>query len=203
MNQLFKLNNEKGWKTLLLTDDSLLFVNKSYSNEDEFLEKFNEKGIFKERLELSVLDVTKIAHPEKKGYTATITYLSKDSDKSLALVFENENEMEQFIKNVAKHRKMTAAVTAVSTLKAIGPALIGLAVTAFFTWVVYIDAETIENGGEVDTNGRRSLYKKLFAWLGEQLGTQGALIAGGLIAVICLYFIYKNLQSKPNEVVYV
>ncbi len=202
MNQLFKLNNEKGWKTLLLTADSLLFVNKSYSAEDEFLEKFNEKGLFKERLELSVLDVTKITHPEKQGSIATINYLSKEKDKELALTFESEAEMEQFIKEVSKHRKMTASVSEVSVFKAIGPSLIGLGITSFCTWVVYMDAQIIENGGEVNTSGRRSLFKKLFAWLGEQLGTQGTLIGGGLIGLVCLYFIYKNLQSKPKQVVY-
>ncbi len=202
MNQLFKLNNEKGWKTLLVTDDSLRFVNKSYSTEDEFLEKFNEKGLFKERLELSVLDVTKITYAEKHGNIASINYLSKENNKDLALTFESEAEMEQFIQAVIKHRKMVSSVSEVSTLKAIGPSLIGLGVTALLTWIVYMDAQVIENGGEVNTSGRRSLYKKLFAWLAEQLGTQGTLIAGGIIGLICIYFVYKNLQSKPTQVVY-
>lgn len=202
MNQLFKLNNEKGWKTLLVTDYSLRFVNKSYGTEDEFLEKFNEKGLFKERLELSVLDVTKITHPEKQGNIATISYINNESNKELALTFESETEMEQFVRELSRHRKLTASVSEVSTLKAIGPSLIGLGVTALLTWIVYMDAQIIENGGEVNTSGRRSLFKKLFAWLAEQLGTQGTLIAGGVIGVACLYFVYKNLQSKPKQVVY-
>lgn len=202
MNQLFKLHNDKGWKTLLVTDNSLMFVNKSYDSADEFLEKFNEKGLFKDRLELSVLDVTKIVHAEKNANTATITYTNKDKSKELPLIFADILEMEKFVEGITKQRKMMASTNQVSVLKAIGPSLIGLVVTAFLTWVVYMDAEIIESGGEVDTSGRRSLYKKLFAWLGEQLGTQGTLIAGGAIGLICLYFIYKNLQSRPNEVVY-
>ncbi len=202
MNQLFKLNNEKGWKTLLVTDDSLRFVNKSYSTADEFLEKFNEKGLFKERLEIAASDVIKIKHPEKHADDLTITYQKASKSAELEIKFESMAEMEQFIQTVSKHRKMVSSVSEVSTFKAIGPSLIGLGVTALLTWIVYMDAQVIENGGEVNTSGRRSLYKKLFAWLAEQLGTQGTLIAGGIIGLICIYFVYKNLQSKPTQVVY-
>ncbi|NJO26058.1 MAG: hypothetical protein HC867_10300 [Bacteroidia bacterium] len=122
--------------------------------------------MFKERLELSVLDVTKISHAEKQGNIATIIHLSKEKDKELVLTFENEAEMEQFIKEVSKHRKMTASVSEVSVFKAIGPSLIGLGVTAFCTWVVYMDAQIIENGGDVNTSGRRSLFKNyLHGWV--------------------------------------
>ena len=198
MSQLFKLRNEKNWKSLLLTDDSLLLVNKSYSSPEEF----QEKGLLKQRLELSVQDVIKITHPEKQSNTATVTYNVKHNSKVLPLVFENETEQEKFVQTVVAKRKFTGTASQVSVLKAIGSPLIGLAVTAFLTFVIHLDAEIIENGGEVNTSGRRSLYKKLFAWLGGQLGTQGTLIAGGIIALICLYFIYKNLQSRPNEIVY-
>lgn len=202
MNQHFKLQNDKTWKTLLVTDDSLLLVNKSYSSAEEFLEKFQEKGLLKQRLELSVLDISKITHPEKRSNTAAITYSAKNDSKTLPLIFENEDEKEQFVQSLAGKRKFTGEPMQVSVLKAIGPSLIGLAVTAFLTFVVHMDAQIIENGGEVNTSGRRSLFKKLFAWLGEQLGTQGTLIAGGVIALICLYFVYRNLQSRPVEIVY-
>lgn len=202
MNQLFKLQNEKGWKTLLFTDSNLLFVNKSYNTPDEFLEKFNEKGFLKERLELSIVDITEVKHPEKAGNTATINYSSNDKSKELALVFENDNEKETFVQQVVTKRKLQPYTNQVSVLKAIGPSLIALAITAFTTWVVYMDAQIIENGGEVNTSGRRSLYKKLFAWLGEQLGTLGTLAAGGALGLVCLYFVYKNLKSRPNEIVY-
>jgi hypothetical protein len=202
MNQLFKLQNEKTWKSLLLTDDSLMLVNKSYSSAEEFLEKFNEKGLLKERLELSILDITKISHPEKEGQKATITYPYKNSEKTLELSFVSEAEQQQFIQIVSRARKMVASVAQVSTWKAISPFVIGLVITAFFTFLTYSDAEIIEAGGEVDTSGRRSLYKQLFAWLGGVLGTNGAIAAGSIIGLLCIYFIYKRLQSKPNEIVY-
>jgi hypothetical protein len=202
MSQIFKLQNEKGWKTLLLTDDSLMLVNKSYDSVEEFTEKFHEKGLLKERLELSVLDISRIAYPEKKLTTASITYQAKERSKELALVFTGEAEQEAFVKAVSKPRNLTASTAQVSLFKAIGPSLLGLLLTALFTFAIYNDAQIIEMGGEVDTSGRKTLYKKLFAWLAEILGTKGAIIAGVAATAACLYFLYKNIKSRPVEVVY-
>jgi hypothetical protein len=202
MDQLFKLQNEKDWKTLLLTNGGLMLVNKSYSTPDEFVEKFHEKGLLKQRMELAVSDITKIAYPEKKPTSTTITYLKKDKESKLMLEFSSQAEQEEFVTTVAKSRNMTASTTQVNVLKAIGPSLLALGLTALFTFIVHEDAKIIEMGGEVNTSGRRSLYKKLFAWLGETLGTQGTLIAGAAAGLLCAYFIYKNLKSKPVEVIY-
>ncbi|RYE16847.1 MAG: hypothetical protein EOP51_25060 [Sphingobacteriales bacterium] len=201
MNQLFKLQNQKTWKSLLLTDQAILVVNKSYSSEEEFLEKFSEKGMLKERLEISLLDVRRIAHAEQNN-TATITYPKKDSDTDLLLEFVSVADQQQFVQTVAKARQFNSDTQHVSTWKAISSPVIGLAITALFTYITYQDALIIEAGDEVDTSGRRSLYKQAFAWLGENLGTQGTLIAGGAIGLLCAFLIYKNLKSKPVEIVY-
>jgi hypothetical protein len=202
MDQLFRLQNDKDWKTLLLTGTNLMLVNKSYSSPEEFVEKFSEKGLLKQRLEISSLDISKITHPEKEGKTVTITYPKKDKETDLVLIFETVAEQEQFVKAVSKPRNLTSTTQQVSVLKAIGSPLLWLGITAFFSYIVYLDAEIIEAGGTVNTSGRRSLYKKLFAWLGETLGTQGTILAGAVIALVCIYFIYKNLQARPVEVVY-
>jgi hypothetical protein len=203
MNELYKLQNEKDWKTLLVNEHRLQLVNKLYNNADEFLEKFEEKGLLKQRLELSFLDILKISHPAKTtASTAILSYSAKNSNKNLALKFANEAEQQRFLTTVSSKRNFTATTNKVSAFKAITPSLIGLVITAFVTFVVYTDATIIEDGGEVDVSGRKSLYKKLFAWLGETLGSQGAIIAGCLAAFVCIYFIYKNLKTKPNVVVY-
>lgn len=202
MDQLFKLQNEKTWKTLLLTGNNLMLVNKSYDSTEEFLEKFSEKGFLKERLEILIPGITKMVHPEKESNTVTITYPKNNKTSELPLVFESAAELEQFAKAISKQRNMTAAPQQVSVLKAIGSPLLGLGLNALFAFIVYEDAQVIEAGGEIDTSGRRSLYKKLFAWLAESLGTQGTIIAAVVIGLLCAWFIYKNLQARPVEVVY-
>ncbi|MFT3980794.1 MAG: hypothetical protein QM687_10020 [Ferruginibacter sp.] len=202
MDQLFKLRNEKNWKSLLLTGNDILLVNKSYDSAEAFREKFNEKGLFKDRLEISILDISRISHPDWNNTVATITYPKKEDDAELELEFESELEQQQFIQAVSKPRSMMASRQEVGTFKAIASPLFGLGLTALFAFIVYSDARTLESGGYVETGGRRSLYKKLFAWLAEMLGTQGTIIAASAIGLLCAYFIYRNLQSKPVEVVY-
>jgi hypothetical protein len=201
MSQLFKLRNEKTWKTLLLNEHDIMIVSKSYSSPEEFIEKFHEKGLLKERLEISILDISKIVHPQESN-TVTITYPKKDKETELKLDFDSIAEQEQFVKAIAAPRNLTANTQLVSFLKAIGSPLVGLGITALFAFITYGDARILEEGGEVNTNGRRSLYKKLFAWLAEILGTQGTIIAGAAFGLLCLYFIYKNLKSRPVEVLY-
>jgi hypothetical protein len=201
MSQLFKLRNEKTWKTLLLSENNIMIVSKNYSSEEEFLDKFHEKGLLKERLEIAVLDIRKMVHPLNSN-SVTITYLKKDKEAELKLDFDSIAEQEQFVKAIAAPRGLTETTQQVSFFKAIGSPLVGLAITALFTFITYEDAVILEEGGEVNTSGRRSLYKKLFAWLAEKLGTQGTIIAGAAIGLICVYFIYKNLRSRPVEVVH-
>ena len=201
MAQLFKLVNEKTWKSLLLNDNNIMIVSKSYNSPEEFLEKFHEKGLLKERLEISALDISKIVHAEESN-SVTITYPKKDKETDLKLDFDSIAAQEQFVRAIAAPRNMTATTQQVSFFKAIGSPLVGLGITALFTFITYQDAQLIEAGEEVNTSGRRSLYKKLFAWLAETLGTQGTIIAGAAFALLCIYFIYKNLRSRPVEVVY-
>jgi len=202
MEQLFKIRNEKSWRTLLLTETTLQLVNTDYKTIEDFKEKYEEKGFLKKRLEVSVLDISSIRHPKKNGTAVTITYSDKDKHTDLLLNFDSEADRDAFIATVSKPRNMVAGEGKQSRGKAILPSLVGLGITIFFTWIVYEDAWVLEQGGDIDTSGRRSLYKMAFKWLAEQLGTTGSLVAGGAISLVFLYFIYKNLQSPPEEVVY-
>lgn len=202
MQQLFKLKNEKTWRTLLLTDTDIMVVNKSYDTPEEFMSKFHEKGLLKERLEIGVTDITRMVHPEKESSSVVITYPGKSKGAVLPLQFASATEQQQFVSFVSGARKMTSAPEQAGLWKSVSAPVIGLGFTAFIAFIVYSDAAIIEAGGEVDTSGRKSLYKKLFAWLGETLGTQGTILVAVLIALICIWFIYKRITVRPVEIVY-
>jgi hypothetical protein len=202
MDQLFALQNEKSWKTLLTDGTIIRLVNEKYKTPEEFLEKYEEKGFMKKRLEISVLDIQKVTHPDKEANNATIEYTDRSSTTSLELEFDNYLERDQFVGLVSKTRRFTATTGSMGVFKAITPSLIGLGVTALLGFLVYIDAQALEAGEDVNTSGRRSLYKKLFAWLAEMLGTTGTLAVTGAIALLCIYFIYKNVKNPPSQVVY-
>lgn len=200
MNQVFALTNDKSWKSVLVQNDRILLINKSYSNPEEFIKGYEDDGLgrlLKKKQEITLFEISSISHAEKdKDLTITT------SSSSTELEFENENDMLELANYITREKKFNPTTETMSTFNAIkGPGL-GLLITLFIGWVVYDEAKTLEAGGELVTTGRRALFKKLFAFLAETLGSTGTLIVAGLLTLVFLYFIYKKFKTPPNVVVY-
>lgn len=200
MNQVFPLNNDKSWKSVLVQNDRLLLINKSYSEPEEFIKGYEDEGLgrlLKKKQEMTLFEISSISHAEKDK-DLTITTASSSTE----LEFANENDMQAVVNYISQQKKFNPSTETMSTFNAIkGPGL-GLIISVFFGWVIYDEAKTLEAGGELDTTGRRALFKKIFAFLAETLGSTGTLIVAGLAAAVCLYFLYKRLKTPPNVVVY-
>ncbi len=196
--QLFPLVTEKSWQSLLIQDGKLLLINTRYKTEADFVTAYEKKSIFRKKKEIAVNDITRLAHPENKPKRLFITA----QGKKVFIDFANQSELEEVTSYLREQQKLTPTTQGVGKFRAITPSLIGLGLTAVFTFVVYEDALTLEEGGSISTSGRNGLFKMLFAWLAEQLGPQNTLIAGVVLAVVCLFFMFKALQNPPNEVVY-
>jgi hypothetical protein len=78
-----------------------------------------------------------------------------------------------------------------------GP-LIGLVVAPILTWLTYSMAVSIQAGEEIKISGRRSAYKRLFAWLAETLGTTGSLVAGGLLTLAMAAWLIFTLKARAK-----
>lgn len=200
MNQVFPLINDKSWQSLLLTDDKLFVINRSYDNPDEFMKGYYDEGLgrlLKRKKEIDVQYITGMQHAEKDPLELTIV-----QEKNIMLKFRNKADLAEVASWLAAKRHFQKNTQQLSPLKAIQGQLIGLALVALFAFVLYDEAKTLEEGGSIDFSGRRAGMKRIMAWVAEQLGTQGVLIvtAAGVLAIG--YFIYKNLQTPPNKVVY-
>ncbi len=200
MNQVFPLINDKSWQSLLLTDDKLFVINRSYDNPDEFTKGYYDEGLgrlLKRKKEIDVQYITGMQHAEKDPLELTIV-----QEKNIMLKFRNKADLAEVAGWLAAKRHFQKNIQQLSPLKAIQGQLIGLALVALFAFVLYDEAKTLEEGGSIDFSGRRAGMKRIMAWVAEQLGTQGVLIvtAAGVLAIG--YFIYKNLQTPPNKVVY-
>jgi hypothetical protein len=196
--QLFPLVNEKSWRSLLVKDDRLYLMNQSYKTEEDFLKSYEKKGLLKKKREVAIADISQLAHPENKPKRLNV----KAGTGKFFLDFAKEADLQELASYVQEQRRFTPETKRVGKFRAITPALLALGFTALITFVVHGDAVAFEEGGIVETGGRNSLFKMLFAWLGEKLGPQNTLIAGAVIAAVCLYFLFKALQNPPNEVVY-
>jgi len=200
MNQVFPLNNDKSWQSLLLTDEKLFVINRSYDNPDEFTKGYNDEGLgrlLKSKKEIDVQYITGLQHAEKDPVELTIIH-----EKKIMLKFRNKADLEEVATWLAGKRHFKIETQQLTPLKAIQGQLLGLGLIALFTYVLYDEAKTIEEGGTIDFTGRRAGMKRMMAWVAEQLGTQGVLLVAGAAVLACGYFLYKNLKTPPNKVVY-
>jgi hypothetical protein len=201
MNEVFALNNEKSWQALYLTDDKLFVINRSYDNPEAFIKGYNDEGLgrfLKSKKEIEVFAISELQHDEKEPVELNIRH---DGKKTM-LKFKSSADLQAVTTFLSTQKKFTYKTHQLSPIKAIQSQLIGVGLTLVFGWVLYDEAKTIEAGGTIEISGRRALTRRLMAWLAEQLGTTGILLVAGLALAACGYFIYKNLKTPPNQVVY-
>lgn len=202
MNAVFALTNDKSWKSVLVENDRLLLINRSYSNATEFLDGYNDTGLsklLKSKKEILIQDIAGMKHDEKQAQKLVINY----NGKKTTLEFASGEDLRTAAGFIAAKRQLRSNVETKTTWQAIQNPGIGLLVTLAMTWVLYTEAQTIEAGGIIETEGRRAWVKKLFANLAELLGTQGVLIVGAVATGVCLYFMFKRFSNPPNQVVYI
>ena len=201
MNQVFGLTNDKSWKSLLVTTDKLLLINKNYSNPEDFMKGYSDESLgkfLKDKKEIEIFEITGMKHEENHANELTIYYNGKD----ITLQFSELNDMENVTTYLASQRKFARNTEKMSTLQAIKAPGVGLLITLVLGWIVYDEAKTLEAGGTIEISGRRAFYKRALAWIAETLGSNGTLIAVGLLTAVFLYFIYKRFKTPPNEIVY-
>ncbi|WP_315822574.1 hypothetical protein [Paraflavitalea speifideaquila] len=142
--------------------------------------------------------ITELQHAEKEPVELNIRH---DGKKTM-LKFSNSADLQAVTTFLSAQKKFTYKTHQLSLIKAIQSQLIGVGLILLFGWVLYSEAQTIEAGGSIDTSGRRALTKRLMAWVAETLGSQGVLIVSGVALAACGYYIYRNLKTPPNQVVY-
>ncbi len=201
MNQVFSLTNDKSWKTLLVTTDRLLMMNKNYSNPEDFMKGYNDESLaklLKDKKEIEFFEITGLKHEENDANELSISYNGKD----ITVEFSDSKDMQMVAAYLASQRKFASNTETMSAMQAIKAPGIGLLITLALGWIVYEEAKTLEAGGSIEISGRRALVKRILVWFAETLGSTGTLIAAGLLTAVFLYFIYKRFKTPPNQLVY-
>jgi hypothetical protein len=197
-NPIFYLD-EKEWKSFLITENAILLSSKKYTDATEMIEAADKKSMLSltktKEIELNTLE--KLTHLDNSD-SLTIHH----GGKSLSLDFGDAQNVKNVAATLSEIRNFNVSQGSQTTFSAMTPSLIGLGVTAVLTWLIHSMAAEIAMGQDVDVSGRKSLYKRIFAWLAETLGTTGTLAVGGLIALTCLYFMYQAYKNPSDEYVY-
>ena len=197
-NPIFYLD-EKEWKSFLITENTIFLSSKKYDNADEMIEAGGKKSMLSltKTKEISLDTVEKLTHLADSS-TLTIHH----GGKSLGLDFGDAQRMKDAATTLSDMRQFSVAQGSETTMSALTPSLIGLGFTVGVTWLTYYMATEIASGQDIDVSGRKSLYKRIFAWLAETLGTTGTLVVGSLAALACLYFMYNAYKNPSAEFVY-
>jgi hypothetical protein len=197
-NPIFYLD-EKEWKSFLITENAILLSSKKYTDAAEMIEAGDKKSMLSltKTKEIALDTLEKISHLDNSS-SLTLTH----GGKTLSLDFGDAEKVKEVAAVLSDMRQFTVSQGSQTTFSAMTPSLIGLGVTVGLTWLIHSMAADIASGQEVDVSGRKSLYKRIFAWLAETLGTTGTLAVGGLIALACLYFMYQAYKNPSDEYVY-
>jgi hypothetical protein len=197
-NPIFYLD-EKEWKSFLITENAILMSSKKYTDAAEMIEAGDKKSMLSltKTKEIALDTLEKVSHLDNSS-SLTLTH----GGKTLSLDFGDAEKVKEVAAVLSDMRQFTVSQGSQTTFSAMTPSLIGLGVTVGLTWLIHSMAADIASGQEVDVSGRKSLYKRIFAWLAETLGTTGTLAVGGLIAFACLYFMYQAYKNPSDEYVY-
>ncbi len=201
MNQVFSITSDKSWKSLLVTADSLFLINKNYSDPEEFMKGYNDESLgklLKEKKVIEFFEITGLMHEENNADELCIYYNGND----ITLEFSDSKDMQLVAAYLASQRKFASNSETMTALQAIKAPGIGLLITLGLGWIVFEEAKTLEAGGSIEISGRRALVKRILVWFAETLGSNGTLIAAGLLSVVFIYFLYKRFKAPPNQVVY-
>jgi hypothetical protein len=197
-NTVYALD-EKKWKTFLITENSILLSSKKYTDATEMIEAAEKKSMLSltKTKDIALNTVEKITHLDNSD-SLTIHH----GGKSLSLDFGDAQIVKEVAKTLSDMRQFTVSQGTQTTLSAMSPSLVCLGFTVGLTWLIHSMATEIAMGQEINVSGRKTLYKTIFAWAAETLGTTGTLAVGGLVALLCFYFMYQAYKNPSDEYVY-
>lgn len=78
----------------------------------------------------------------------------------------------------------------------VGP-LVSIVVVGGITAALWAGARSLAAGDDVDTDGRRGLFKKVFVWVLDLLGPTGVLVLGGVIVLALLWWLVARVKDPP------
>ena len=90
----------------------------------------------------------------------------------------------------------------ITAFEAVLPPLILGVLLGFFWTLLYLAAGDLESGKELNTTGRRGLWKALFAWIAEMLGVNGTLILGAVLLLLILGWATNRVVRRPQRTVW-
>jgi hypothetical protein len=191
--------NDEQWKSFLMDENGIQLSSKKHADSADMTSSIEKKSLISltKTKFLPFNTIEKVSHLEN-GDVLTI----HQEGKKVNLTFSDATVAQDVANEIADTRSFTCTQGSQSTVSALTPSLVGLAMTILFTFLINDMANDMAQGIPVDTSGRRAFVKQIMAWVAEALGSTGTLAVGTLLVGLCLYFMYKAYKNPANEFVY-
>jgi hypothetical protein len=188
-------------KSLVLAENELQLLNKGFSTIEEFKEQFDKTLTLVSKTKIDYSDIKHITK-ESSDEQVVIKYSgSLGISRECKIEFDIDADREEFYSFLQEQKKFKRTDETMTTLNALKPLLIGLAITlaiAIFGYIQAIDVASpdfIENDDD-SRSGRRA---RLFNSVVRLLGPNGVLLIGTAIVGFILYKIWNRYKNPPIQ----
>lgn len=196
-------NRESVFDTLIVLTDNYLFVG---TKTDEKLDKALEglQSASSDNDIEALVDGKAIALEDIKKVSCNIhselVYVKHKTPKETreqSISCQDQKTTEQLLSALKEKLSFNEKrVQYGPTRAAIKPSIF-VAISAFITYVLFGAAQAVAANPDVELSGRRQGLKAAFVWVMEFLGPTGVVILGGLITLLCAYWLVKRVKTPP------
>lgn len=191
METVYKLINNKTWKSLYFDNERVYLSSKAFDDADAFVRHFPEKGL---------MQPNKDSFPIKRirgmeYYEGNNSLIVKDADDKREFEFIDATTMQEFVSFIKDQRGFVSAQVPQNKLAAFVPSIMGMLGAIILGIYLYHDAAIIEAGQEVEISGKGKLFQLLVSKISGLIGTKGAIVVGIVGVGYYLYAIYTRIKN--------
>lgn len=203
-----KFITEKGLvtPTKYFGDDYILFSEKYEKEELTFVDKFkNQPSLRPEFFRVNYDEIIEINPlPNYDNPTIQMNIVPGGDYDLFYLDFKSKEEYKQALNFLLEKTNLKEIERKENNYKNWIKKFLYTVLVAIFGGVVHQAAVVYEQGGHMETSGRRSGIKKLIVSVGEYLGSTTSMILWILLVVLFSYFTYRSFkESRSKKSVYV
>ena len=192
-------------ESLVLAENELQLLNKSFTKIEEFNEQWNKKLTLTTKNKIEYSDIKSITKEDSEDEVVVNYSGSLGISKTIKIQFTYEQDREDFYSFLQEQKGFTKSEERLSSLQASKSLLISLAIVtavsifAYFQAVEVASPDFIEN----DDTGRSARKARFFHSIVRFLGPNGVLLVALALMGFIGYQIWKRYKNPPLQLKFV
>lgn len=186
------------WKSMMITDKAVILSTKQYVSLESMAKNLRGTGVLEDKEEFWYQSLEEMSYLTN-GENLTLKKLDyRRNSVSTTLNVGDIDTINELVRAMSQNEEFTRSEEKASMFSVVKSSLIRIPAAAGFTALMYFVANDMASGKDIDTSGRRSLYKKIMVGIIDLIGATGVLILGGAITLFFIYQLVQNLKNPPT-----